>query len=163
MLKSAHYRNERLVEKVAAVEKSVLIAHSAQQMFELVDRCEDYPLFLPWCSKSELLHRDAQTTRATLYIDYRGVKSQFSTENTKEFPSLMRIRLISGPFSKMQGHWRFMPLDDCACKVELYLHYEFSNQLLAKIIGPVFNFIANSFIEAFVKRARQVYGDKIDS
>jgi ribosome-associated toxin RatA of RatAB toxin-antitoxin module len=143
---------------MAQVEKSVLIAYSAQQMFDLVDRCEDYPVFLPWCSHTECRFRDEQKTVGTLHINYHGVKSHFTTENDKEFPVFMRIRLVDGPFRHLEGSWRFRALREDACKVEFSLHYEFSGKLLEKIIGPVFSHIANTFVEAFVKRADQVYG-----
>ncbi len=143
---------------MALVEKSVLIERSAQQMFDLVDRVEDYPQFLPWCSQTELTFRDDNKTVATLHINYLSVKSHFTTENDKETPLLMNIRLVDGPFRRLEGHWRFRPLTEQACKIEFQLAYEFSSKIFEKIIGPVFSQIANTFVEAFVKRAAQIYG-----
>jgi len=143
---------------MADVHKKVLIEFTPAQMFELVDRCEDYPRFLPWCSGTQLIARTDTATVATLHINYHGIKSHFSTENAKKFPSEMSIRLTDGPFKRLDGGWRFTSLGASACKVEFDLHYEFSNRLLEKILGPVFNHIANSFVEAFVKRAGEVYG-----
>lgn len=143
---------------MAQVEKTVLIEQSAERMFELVDRCEDYPEFLPWCSRTELKFRDEGKTVATLHINYHAVKSHFTTENDKEFPSLMKIRLVDGPFRRLEGAWRFRPLAENACKIEFSLHYEFSSKLFEKVIGPVFGHIANTFVDAFVRRAAQVYG-----
>ena len=140
------------------VEKSVLIECTPAEMFALVDRVEDYPQFLPWCGGTELHQRDESTTAATIRIAYRGITSHFSTVNSKEIPTLMRIHLRDGPFTRMEGHWRFLPLGDAACKVEFLLHYDFSSRVLAKILGPVFNHIVETFVESFVKRARQVYG-----
>jgi ribosome-associated toxin RatA of RatAB toxin-antitoxin module len=143
---------------MALVEKSVLIAHSAAQMFDLVDRVEDYPQFLPWCNRTELKFRDDRKTAATLHINYHSVKSHFTTENDKEAPLLMSIRLVDGPFRRLEGQWRFKPLSETACKIEFQLSYEFSSRMFEKIIGPVFSHIANTFVDAFVKRAAQVYG-----
>lgn len=143
---------------MALVEKSVLIEHSAEEMFQLVDAVEQYPEFLPWCSRAELKQRDAEQTTATLYIDYHAVKSQFTTCNSKVVPSLMTIRLVDGPFRRLEGHWRFKALAPQACKIEFSLQYEFASKLFEKIIGPVFGHIANSFIDAFVRRAAIVYG-----
>ena len=145
---------------MAQVEKSVLIEHSAQQMFDLVDRVEDYPQFLPWCSRTELKFRDAHKTAATLHINYLSVKSHFTTENQKETPFLMNIRLVDGPFRRLEGVWRFRPLAENACKIEFQLAYEFSSRMFEKVIGPGFSNIANTFVDAFVKRAAQVYGAK---
>jgi len=143
---------------MALVEKSVLIERTPAQMFALVDRIEDYPQFLPWCGGTDLRERTPTLTAATVHINYHGLKSHFSTENTKQEPTLMDIRLTDGPFTHMDGHWRFTPLGDIACKVEFRLHYEFSSHLLEKALGPMFHHIANTFVDSFVKRAGQVYG-----
>lgn len=140
------------------VNKSVLVAHSALRMFELVDAVEKYPEFLPWCGASQCNFRDARITRATLHINYRGIRQSFSTENAKTPPRLMQIRLIEGPFRTLEGSWRFTDLEGAGCKVELSLQYEFSNRLLEKLVGPVFGYVANSMVDAFVKRAQTVYG-----
>ncbi|MGB4673504.1 MAG: type II toxin-antitoxin system RatA family toxin [Azovibrio sp.] len=143
---------------MALVEKSVLIEYSAQQMFELVDRCEDYPQFLPWCSHTELRYRDDKKTVGTLHINYHSVKTHFTTENDKEIPVSMKIKLVDGPFRHMEGSWHFKALAPHACKIEFKLHYEFSSKLFEKLIGPVFNHIANSMVDAFVRRAGQIHG-----
>jgi ribosome-associated toxin RatA of RatAB toxin-antitoxin module len=143
---------------MAVVEKSVLIERTAVQMFELVDRVEDYPKFLPWCGGTELLERTDSKTAARIHINYHGLKAHFATENAKEMPRRMNIRLREGPFRSMDGGWRFTPLGETACKVEFRLQYEFSSRILETALGPVFHHIANTFVESFVKRAQQVYG-----
>ena len=143
---------------MSQVSKSVLLEFSAQQMFDLVDRVEDYPAFLPWCNRTELKFRDSEKTVATLFIDFKAVKSHFTTSNHKRPGREMRFELIDGPFRRLEGFWQFRELDEHACKVEFFLHYEFSSRLFEKIIGPVFSHITGSFVDAFVKRAREVYG-----
>lgn len=143
---------------MAVVEKSILIERTAAQMFELVDRVEDYPNFLPWCGGTELLERTDSKTAARIHINYHGLKAHFATENAKDAPRQMSIRLREGPFRSMDGGWRFTPLGETACKVEFRLQYEFSSRILEKALGPVFHHIANTFVESFVKRAQQLYG-----
>ena len=138
---------------MAQVEKTVLVSHSAERMFNLVDQVEDYPRFLPWCGGVELHRRDDQVTEATLHIDYHGIKQKFTTENHKTFPTAMEINLKNGPFKHLEGFWRFTPLAEDACKVQFRLQYEFSSTILEKLIAPVFNHIANTFVEAFVQQA----------
>lgn len=142
---------------MASVQKTVLIEYSAEQMFALVDEVEKYPQFLPWCARTELLERDRTQTAATLHINFHGVKTHFSTRNDKEVPKWMKIHLVDGPFRALEGSWTFKPLGETACKIEFVLNYEFSNRLLEKVIGPVFNKIAKTFVDAFVKRAKQIY------
>lgn len=144
-------------QPVPEVSRSVLVGYSADQMFALVDRVEDYPDFLPWCGGTTLLHRDADVTRASILISYHGLRQSFTTENAKRAPLEMRIRLVEGPFRRLDGCWRFTALGH-GCKVELSLSYEYSSRLLEKLVGPVFNQIASTLVEAFVKRAGQVYG-----
>jgi ribosome-associated toxin RatA of RatAB toxin-antitoxin module len=143
---------------MAMVEKSLLIERSSKQMFDLVDDVENYPKFLPWCSQTRIEFRDDKKTVATLHIKYHSVKSHFTTENEKEYPLRMSIKLVDGPFRRLEGAWHFKPLAENACKIEFQMSYEFSSKLFEKIIGSVFGHIANTFVEAFVKRADEVYG-----
>lgn len=143
---------------MAAVHKSVIVGYSAEQMFALVDRVEDYPRFLPWCGGVEVREREPNRLVATIAIHYHGIKQTFTTENTNIRPVSIQMRLLEGPFRHLQGAWVFKPLREDACKVELDLQYEFSSRILEKIIGPVFGMIANSFVDSFCKRAETVYG-----
>lgn len=142
---------------MAQVEKSVLVPHSAERMFRLVDDVERYPEFLPWCGGVDLKWRNDVATVATLHINYHGLKQNFTTENGKTFPTLMDIKLVEGPFRHLEGIWHFVPLAEDACKIEFKLNYEFSTHLLEKIIAPVFSHIANTFVDAFVERAERIY------
>lgn len=144
---------------MADVKKSVLIERGVQQMFNLVDAVEDYPAFLPWCSGADLILRDETRTIAALHVNYHGIRTEFSTENQKKPPHHMNIKLRQGPFKHLDGSWSFKSLGEAACKIEFQLHYEFSSKLLEKVLGPVFHHIANSLIDAFVKRAEQVYSN----
>lgn len=143
---------------MAVVHKSVLLGYSAEQMFALVERVEDYPKFLPWCGGVKVLERSEDRLVATLTINYHGLKHSFTTENKNTRPTSMKMTLVEGPFKHLDGLWTFKPLRDDACKIEFDLHYEFSSKILEQLIGPVFNMIANSFVDSFYKRADVVYG-----
>lgn len=142
---------------MALVEKTVLVAHSAEQMFNLVDRVEDYPRFLPWCGGASVTELDENRVHATVHIDYLHLKQSFTTENVRTPPYQIDMTLRHGPFKHLDGSWRFIPLSDSACKIEFSLHYDFSSRLLEKMVGPVFHYIANSFVDAFIQRAEKVY------
>lgn len=145
---------------MALVEKSVLVPHSAEQMFALVDRVEDYPGFLPWCGGAEVAELDDTRVHATVHIDYLHLKQSFTTENVRTPPYQIDMTLQQGPFKHLDGSWRFIPLSDTACKIAFRLNYEFSSKLLEKLVGPVFHYIANSFVDAFIHRAEMVYTNK---
>ena len=142
---------------MAQVQKSVLINHSASRMYALVDDVTKYPEFLPWCSGAEISKQDGISTIATLHIAYHGLHQKFTTENHKTYPSAMDIKLKDGPFKHLEGAWRFIALNESACKIEFMLNYEFANSLLEKMISPVFSHIANTFVDGFVARADVVY------
>lgn len=139
------------------VAKSVLVPFAARQMFDLVDDVGRYCEFLPWCGGSAVLatHENGKTAR--LDINYHGVKTHFTTDNVNTPPTSIVVTLKDGPFRRLHGEWTFRALAPQACKVELVLAYEFKTHVLETVVGPVFNHIANTFIDAFVRRAAAVY------
>lgn len=143
---------------MAIVEKSVLIGHSAAQMYSLVADVDAYPQFLPWCNRTEVRPIDADRAAATLHINYHGLRLHFTTENRMEKDALIDMTLAHGPFKHLDGYWRFIALSENACKIEFRLRYELSGRLVDKIAGPVFSHIANTLVEVFVKRAVTLYG-----
>ena len=145
---------------MAIVEKSVLVPYSAEQMFALVGNVAEYPLFLPWCGGASMVTVGESTVHATVHIHYLQIKQSFTTENVRQPPNNIKMTLQDGPFRTLDGNWRFTSLSPTACKIEFKLHYEFSNKLLEKLVGPVFHMIANSFVDAFTRRAEKVYVEK---
>lgn len=143
---------------MAVVHKSVLLGYSARQMFDLVDRVEDYPKFLPWCGGVEVRERGDNKVVASVGINFHGVRQSFTTANTNTPPNAIHMSLVDGPFKTLNGVWTFKELREDACKVELDLQYEFSSRLLEQVVGPVFGMIANSMVDSFTKRAETVYG-----
>jgi len=140
------------------IQRTALVPYSADQMFALVDDIEAYPDFLPWCRSATVLSRDADEVRATIEIAKGSVRRSFTTLNRLQPGKMIEMRLIEGPFRHLQGFWRFEELEEGACKVSLDLEFEFSSRMVAMVVGPVFNQVANSLVDAFCKRAEQVYG-----
>jgi ribosome-associated toxin RatA of RatAB toxin-antitoxin module len=143
------------------VRKSVLVPYSDAEMFDLVDDVERYPEFLPWCGGARALATRPDGKTARIDIAYHGVHAHFTTDNANRRPESIVVTLRDGPFRHLHGEWRFQALDASACKVEFELAYEFATQLLDRVIGPVFNHIANTFIDAFVRRASNLYGSRL--
>lgn len=144
-----------------SVHKSVLIWYSPQEMFDLVTDVPRYPQFLPWCDHARVLEQTEDGMTAEVGIAFGGIRQSFVTRNTHEAGRRVRMQLIKGPFSQLEGDWHFHPVGDGqqrACRVELTLAYGFDNMALAALVGPVFDRIAASMVDAFVKRAEQVYG-----
>jgi len=143
------------------VHKSVLIWYSAHEMFALVIDVAKYPEFLPWCDRASVLASDDHGMNAEIGIAFGGIHQVFRTRNEHVPGREVSMKLVDGPFSRLDGQWRFTPLGgggQRACKVELELHYGFDNAALGALVGPVFDKIAASMVDAFVKRAEQMYG-----
>ena len=148
------------------VKKSVLLWYSPREMYTLVTAVEDYPQFLPWCARAEVLERRDAGMTAKLHLAYMGVRHAFTTRNEHAPDQQVTLELIDGPFSTLQGTWRFLPLpvpgggEAGACKIEFNLSYAFSSTALEAVVSPVFDKVANTFVDSFVKRAEQVYGPR---
>ena len=147
------------------VKKSVLLWYSPQEMYRLVTDVQDYPRFLPWCERAEILERHEEGMTARLSLHYAGVRHAFTTRNRQSPGRQVRMELVDGPFSQLDGTWNFLPLGSgageagpAACKIEFDLCYAFKRGALESLISPVFDRVANTFVDAFVKRAEQVYG-----
>lgn len=151
------------------VKKSVLLWYSAEEMYALVTDVADYPKFLPWCDRVELLETRADGVTARLHLNYHGVRHAFTTRNTQTPHESVRVELVDGPFSVLEGSWRFTPIGtpaqsggeaSRASRVELDLRYAFSGVALEAVVSPVFDRVANTLVDAFVKRAEQVHGPR---
>jgi ribosome-associated toxin RatA of RatAB toxin-antitoxin module len=144
------------------VHKSVLIWYSPREMYVLVTDVNRYAQFLPWCESARVVEEHENGMTAEMGIAFGGVRQTFSTRNVHTPDSQVHMKLLSGPFSQLEGQWNFTPLGDGsqrACKVELTLNYGFDRSALSAVVSPVFDKIASSMVDAFVKRAQQVYGD----
>lgn len=157
------------------VHKSVLLTYSPREMYDLVVAVPDYPKFLPWCERAEVLETTADGMIAKLGLSFAGVKQSFTTRNTNVPGERMLMHLVDGPFSRLEGDWRFLPLGPAtapadaapgtgpqvsACKIDFSLSYAFSSLPLELVVSPVFDRIANTLVDSFVRRAEQVYGSR---
>ena len=143
---------------ITVVQKSALVKFSAQQMFDLVDDIESYPQFLPWCSGSRVLRRDADIVEGEIQISKAGFHKSFATRNRLDHGGKIHLSLLEGPFSSLEGVWNFMPLREDACKISLDLEFEIAGKLAGLAFGPVFNQICNTMVSSFTQRAKAIYG-----
>ena len=143
---------------MTTISKSALVSHSPEEMFRLIDDIESYSEFLPWCGKATEISRDEKNVEASLFISHSGLNKEFTTQNKNTAFSKIEMHLVNGPFKNLDGVWLFEPLGDTACKVSLNLEFEFSSKIVGITLGPVFSKIANTLVDAFIKRADIVYG-----
>ena len=144
------------------ITRSALVDYDALKMYALVANIETYAGFLPWCRSSRVLERTqgptAGRTVATLIVGMKGVSQSFTTENLNRPGEAIDIRLVEGPFKEFHGAWSFQPLGEHAAKIEFSLAYEIARGVLGKALEPLFDHIADTMVDAFVRRARSVYG-----
>lgn len=140
------------------VSRSAIVAQSALTMYDLVERIEDYPEFLPWCQSTKVHERIAGVTRASLSVGLKGIKQSFTTENHNRPGESIEMRLVRGPFRRFSASWRFFNLGENASKIEFQMEHEFSSRVLSKLLEPLFDQIADTMVDAFIRRADATSG-----
>jgi len=142
------------------IDRSALVPYTADEMYMLVSDILTYPQFLPWCSGTQILSQEGQELSARIDFSVSSVSQSFTTSNQLKPGEEIAMQLVDGPFSQLEGRWRFEPLGDAGCKISLLLEYDFSSKMVSLVVGPVFNKIANTLVDAFQKRAVEVYGER---
>ncbi len=142
------------------ISRSALVPYTQQEMFALVSDVDSYPRFLPWCSGAQSSSGDGDEVRARIDFAVGGVAKSFTTRNRHVGNEAILMHLVDGPFRKLDGSWRFDSLGDHGCRISLHLEYAFSSRMVSLVTGPVFGKIANSLVDAFQKRAVEVYGER---
>lgn len=140
------------------INRSALVMHSQQRMYDLVNDVASYPLFLPWCSSCSVLEHGSGFMLASVEVSKGGMRQSFTTRNEFLGDGQIEMNLVDGPFDYLKGMWNFIALKEDACKVVLDLDFELKRNIAKLAFGPVFNQAANSMVDAFCQRANDVYG-----
>lgn len=141
------------------VKKSRVVPYSCEEMFGLVNNVEQYAEFLPYCSQSIVHHRDQDEVQATLMIAAAGMSKSFTTRNRHQLNKMIEIRLVDGPFSHLEGFWRFDE-EEGGCKISFDLEFEFAGRMFSMLLGPVFEQVTDKMVDAFCDRAEALYGKR---
>jgi ribosome-associated toxin RatA of RatAB toxin-antitoxin module len=140
------------------VARSAIVEHAAPTMYALVEDVAAYPQFLPWCRAAHVRERTPLRTVATLAVGLKGLRYEFTTENAGRPAEAIDLRLVKGPFRHFAAHWRFSALGERAARIEFAMEYEFAGALVSRALGPLFERIADTMVDAFKRRADAVYG-----
>mgnify|MGYP000155923317 CR=1 FL=1 len=143
---------------MAQIERSALVAYSAQQMFDLINDVEAYPQYMDGCVGATVLHSSPEALEARLQLSKAGITQSFVTRNQLEPPHTMTMQLVEGPFSRFEGVWSFKALAEDACKVQLQMDFEFANKVLGLAASKWFESMASSQVDALCVRAKVIYG-----
>ena len=142
------------------VNRSALVPYTAREMFSLVDDVESYPEFVPWCNDATVESRSGNSVVATLELHKGPISKHFTTRNTRRDFEAIDMELVGGPFRQLSGGWRFRDIEDQGCRVSLELEFEFESRLVDMMFGAFFKEAGDSLVDAFTKRAREVYGPR---
>ncbi|MFG0381449.1 type II toxin-antitoxin system RatA family toxin [Pseudomonas sp. zbq_18] len=140
------------------IQRSALLPYPAQALYDLVNDVASYPQFLPWCAASEVLEVSESHMRASLTVAKGNISQRFVTRNQLLPGQSIEMQLEEGPFSQLQGVWEFKALGDKACKISLDLTFDYAGSLVRATLGPLFTQAANTMVDAFCQRAKQLYG-----
>lgn len=150
-------QNSDYDNKMKVIQREAIVPFSSKKMFDLVDNIADYPKFLPHCSASEEISRNKSGVLATLSVTKGSFVKEFTTQNTNYPNEKIVMALVDGPFKSLSGIWSFTELNATACKISLKVEFEFSNILTSMAFSKVFSQMAESFVDAFSQRAKEVY------
>lgn len=143
------------------IQRNALVHYSPAEMYQLVNNVDDYPAFLPWCRSAKVISETATEMVASIEIAKGVLNKTFTTHNQLYRDKRIELQLVDGPFKKLSGYWQFDALKtENACKVYLDLEFEFDNVMMSFAAKPIFTQIANSLVDAFCKRAVEVYGER---
>ena len=140
------------------VLRSALIGQPPERIYALINDIESYPRFLPWCTHAVIESQSASEIVATLGVGRGVLHIEFTTRNSLQPHSAVTMKLVKGPFKSLAGGWQLTPIGAAGCRAELRLQFAFSSAVAATIFEPWFESTAASLVDAFVKRARVVYG-----
>lgn len=138
------------------ITKTLELPYTPAQMFALVDRVEDYHLFLPWCLKSQVHSRTSEQVKASLQVGKGLLRYSVTTVNRLKINQRIDMQLLAGPVKHLEGFWLFDPSPQ-GCKISLNLNFEL-NPLLQKTLEPYVEKIGDRIIQAFCERAALLYG-----
>jgi ribosome-associated toxin RatA of RatAB toxin-antitoxin module len=139
------------------VKKSRAVTFSCEQMYNLVNDVERYAEFLPYFAESIVHHRDPDEVQATLCITAAGMSKSFTTRNRLQPNKMIEIRLVDGPFSHLEGFWRFDETAD-GCMIAFDLEFDFAGRMVSMLLGPIFEQVTDKMVDAFCDRAQALYG-----
>jgi len=121
-----------------------------------------YPEFLPWCVGARIRSRDqgssVEILTADLSIGYRGIRESFTSRvRVDRSRNRVDVDYLDGPFRRLHNAWIFEARDGGGCVIDFFIDFELRNRLLGLAAEQVFGLALQRMIEAFEKRAHELY------
>lgn len=145
---------------MTTVIRSALLAYSAEEIFTLVNDVARYREFLPFCIASEVLEEIPGQMQARIAFSRLGMSQSLITRNRLLPHERIEIDFVSGPFDFLSGHWEFQPLQASACKVNFTVNFQVQARFLQFAATSAINQAVGQTVDAFQRRAVQIYGKR---
>lgn len=145
------------------VTRSALVPYTAEQMFALVEDVERYAEFLPWVAAAQLIERSPREVVGRMELQRGGMRESITTRNVLNPPREITLALVAGPFKTFAGRWTFDAIrgedgSERGTRVGLSIRFEFANPMLSVLLSRSFEKSCSELVDAFVARARAIYG-----
>jgi coenzyme Q-binding protein COQ10 len=150
---------------VTSYTEQKIVPYSPAQLFALVADVAKYPSFLPWCVAARIRSHVGNLLVADLTIGFGPFRESFTSRVTLVPQDAtghcsIKTEYENGPFKYLHNRWNFAPHPN-GCLVDFYVDFEFRSFVLQKAIGAVFTEAVRVMVNAFLKRARTVYGPPV--
>ena len=139
------------------------LPYSAQQMFDLVADVARYAEFLPWVVGTRVRSDSETEMIADLLVGFNALREKFTSRVIKERPHRIEVIYIDGPMRDLDNVWHFRPLEGGGCEIEFRVDFTFRNAVFEALAGQYFDRAFRKMVEAFEKRADQLYGSNSSS
>ncbi len=139
------------------IDRSAIVPFRPQQMYDLVNDVEGYPMRFAWCADARVVERGDAYRIARLDLRFAGMTQRFTTRNVLRPPERVEMHLVDGPLQMLEGIFSFTPLGAEGCQIELKLSFEFKGRLWGRALRIGFQGIANHLMDDFCAEARRAY------
>ena len=129
------------------INRTAILSVDSIRAFEVVNRVEGYPDFLPGCEKVKILESTEKYSMVRVDVAWAGFSESFVTKTWPTKYESILMEFVEGPFRYLSGKWTFARIGNDGCKVALDLTYEFEG--LANLASPLIKKSVDQIVKAF--------------
>ncbi|UOR14835.1 type II toxin-antitoxin system RatA family toxin [Qipengyuania aquimaris] len=134
------------------------LPYSCEQMFDLVADVAKYPEFLPWVVATRIRSDSESEMTADMLVGFKAIREKFTSRVIKKRPEHIEVFYVDGPLKDLDNNWRFTCLPDGGCEIDFCVDFTFRNAMFERLAGQYFDRAFRKMVEAFEKRADELYG-----
>lgn len=146
-----------------AIRETRRLPYSAEQMFDLVADVGKYPEFLPWVSAVRVRGRTETGMTADMLVGFKALREKFTSEVQLDRPKTINVHYVDGPLRDLDNNWTFRDIGDGACEIDFCVDFAFKNRMFEALAGQYVDRAFRKMVEAFERRAEELYGSKRSS